>query len=57
MRKSKSATGHKNSTQGYIKSPNYPNNYDNDLKCSWKIEINERFRISIKVLDVSIENR
>ena len=43
-------------TQGYIKSPNYPNDYPNNIKCSWKIQIGDGIRVSIKLIDLSIEN-
>ena len=46
-----------NSTQGYIKSPNYPDNYPNGADCLWRIDIGEGFRMTISIDDVLVESR
>jgi len=45
-----------NATQGYIKSPNYPNGYPHGVSCSWKIKINYGIRMSIILTDIAIEH-
>ena len=44
-----------NSTQGNIVSPGYPNDYPNQVNCSWKLEIAEGLKLRINVLDVEVE--
>ena len=41
---------------GEIKSPSYPNNYPNDLKCEYHIEIQAKEQITFKFLDLDVED-
>ncbi|KAL8607578.1 hypothetical protein ACOMHN_003497 [Nucella lapillus] len=44
------------SPQGVLTSPNYPNNYDHDDFCVWKIVAPEGQRIRLQFTDFSLEN-
>jgi len=43
------------SSEGYIQSPNYPNDYPNRADCSWMIKVNNGTRMTINVIDVEVE--
>ena len=45
-----------NSTQGYIQSPNYPDNYPSGLDCLWKLKVGDGLRMTIRIVDVLVEN-
>ena len=45
-----------NSPEGYIQSPNYPNNYPNNSDCAWIIQVNPGTNLRLQIDDVSIEN-
>ncbi|XP_048238678.1 cubilin-like isoform X2 [Haliotis rufescens] len=42
---------------GYIESPNYPENYPNDVSCSWRLRTNISSYIRVKVLNSDIESK
>ena len=44
------------SSEGYIQSPNYPNNYPNRADCSWAIKVSNGTRMTIRIEDVEVEN-
>ena len=44
-----------NSSQGYIQSPNYPNDYPNGADCSWMIGVTNGTRMTINIDDFQVE--
>ena len=44
-----------NSDAGYIFSPNYPNDYDVDLDCSWLIQAGADKKIVLSFVDFNVE--
>ena len=40
---------------GLISSPNYPNNYNDNVKCSWTLKAPEGKRIEVTVTDFDLE--
>jgi len=44
-----------NSTEGFIQSPNYPENYPSNANCSWLIELIPGTRLQMHIDDVSVE--
>ena len=44
-----------NETQGVITSPEYPNNYDNNLDCTYTITVKENFYIILTFMYIDIE--
>ena len=46
-----------NSNQGFIQTPNYPNNYPDRSDCAWMIEVMNGTRITIDIADVEVEAR
>lgn len=45
------------SYQGVVQSPNYPNNYPDQLDCAWLIEIENGTRVTINIKFVEVEAR
>lgn len=41
--------------QGNIKSPNYPQNYADNLYCEWLIEVEDTHTVQLSFLDFSVE--
>jgi len=41
--------------ESVLTSPGYPNNYTNNLRCTWIIRAAVGHRISLRFVDVSIE--
>ena len=39
-----------------IKSPNFPNNYDNGIECKWVIAFNQRDHIRLTVTEFELES-
>lgn len=46
--------GLQKSVKGIITSPNYPNNYDNNMECLWIIEVPATHTINLAFVDVDI---
>ena len=46
-----------NQVYGHIQSPNYPDNYENGLDCSWWIKVKRENSMLIKLIDVQLEGR
>ena len=46
-----------NQVYGHIQSPNYPDNYENGLDCSWWIKVKRENSMMIKLIDVQLEGR
>lgn len=42
-------------SSGVITSPNYPSNYDNNLRCSWKITGRSGDRVKLVIQDAQME--
>lgn len=40
---------------GTIKSPNYPNNYGDNLYCEWLIRVEDYYRVQMRFIDFSLE--
>ena len=43
--------------QGSLASPNYPDNYDNNLRCVYVIEVEAARRVELTFADFSLENQ
>ncbi|KAL8573023.1 hypothetical protein ACOMHN_010453 [Nucella lapillus] len=43
------------STQ-YLQSPNYPNNYNNSLNCTWTISSSSGHRVWVNITDINLES-
>ena len=43
--------------QGSLASPNYPNNYDDNLQCVYVIEVEAGRRVELTFVDFSLENQ
>ncbi|XP_076146859.1 cubilin [Alosa pseudoharengus] len=46
-----------NAPSGEIHSPSYPNNYPNNVDCSWVITVDEGHRVLFNFSDLDIENQ
>ena len=45
-----------NSSEGYIQSPHYPNNYPNNSDCAWLIQVPPGETLRLTIDDISLEN-
>ena len=43
------------SKKGSIRSPNYPENYPNNITCTWLIAVQDGYKISLKVASFNLE--
>lgn len=42
-------------TEGFIKSPNYPNNYPSSRDCTWVINVPVIYQIELNISQFSLE--
>lgn len=43
--------------KGEIKTPNYPDNYDSRLNCTWTIEVGELDTITVRFMGFDVERK
>ena len=46
-----------NPSQGYIQSPNYPNEYPSNSDCAWILQVIPGTTLRLEVDDIKIEER